>query len=141
MIEFFVPAAPVAQPRQRHRVTRIGGRTVAQNYTPESHPVNEFKRAVRFWAKREIKSPLVGPIAVDLLLIFPRPKSRRRKFNKTEPYCQKPDWDNLSKSICDALNGVAWKDDAQITSARICKRLAGDNVAPGVRITITEDSA
>ena len=49
MIAFTVPALPVAQPRQRHRVASIGGRMVAQNYTPTKSPANEFKATVNIW--------------------------------------------------------------------------------------------
>lgn len=33
----------------------------------------------------------------------------------------KPDWDNISKNICDALNGVAWPDDKAITDGAVHK--------------------
>ena len=33
----------------------------------------------------------------------------------------KPDWDNISKNICDALNGVAWSDDKAITDGAVHK--------------------
>ena len=33
----------------------------------------------------------------------------------------KPDWDNVAKLVCDALNGVAWKDDSQVTNASAMK--------------------
>jgi Holliday junction resolvase RusA-like endonuclease len=29
------------------------------------------------------------------------------------------DWDNLAKNICDALNGVVWKDDKSIREALV----------------------
>lgn len=35
---------------------------------------------------------------------------------------KKPDWDNVGKIICDALNGVAFHDDAQIVDGRTIKR-------------------
>ena len=34
----------------------------------------------------------------------------------------KPDLDNIAKGICDALNGIAWKDDKQITDLYVGKR-------------------
>lgn len=33
----------------------------------------------------------------------------------------KPDWDNVGKIVCDALNGIAWHDDAQVTQATVRK--------------------
>lgn len=35
---------------------------------------------------------------------------------------KKPDWDNIGKIICDALNKVAFCDDAQIVDGRVIKR-------------------
>lgn len=37
---------------------------------------------------------------------------------------KKPDWDNIGKIVCDALNGVAWYDDAQIVDGRVIKLYA-----------------
>lgn len=37
---------------------------------------------------------------------------------------KKPDWDNIGKIICDALNGVAFHDDAQIVDGRVIKLYA-----------------
>lgn len=37
---------------------------------------------------------------------------------------KKPDWDNIGKIICDALNGIVWKDDAQIVDGRVVKLYA-----------------
>ena len=39
---------------------------------------------------------------------------------------KKPDTDNIIKIICDALNGLAYKDDAQIVSNSTEKRYAND---------------
>jgi Holliday junction resolvase RusA-like endonuclease len=33
----------------------------------------------------------------------------------------KPDADNLAKSVCDALNGVAWVDDKQVIKLHVFK--------------------
>ena len=38
------------------------------------------------------------------------------------PPTKKPDADNVVKIICDALNDVAWADDAQITVLHFEKR-------------------
>ncbi len=62
-IQFIVPAIPIAQPRQRHRVMRIGGRTIAQNYTPKKDPVNQFKATVALVASEHTNGspPHEGP--------------------------------------------------------------------------------
>lgn len=46
------------------------------------------------------------------------------------------DVDNLGKAVCDGLNRVAWKDDAQIIDLSLYKRY--DKEYPRTMITITE---
>lgn len=43
------------------------------------------------------------------------PKSRKQAMSEgIVRHIKKPDIDNLTKSVLDALNGVAWEDDSQI---------------------------
>lgn len=35
---------------------------------------------------------------------------------------RKADWDNSVKTLCDALNGIAWADDSQIDEACVSMR-------------------
>ena len=37
---------------------------------------------------------------------------------------KKPDWDNVGKIVCDALNKIAFCDDTQIVDGRVVKRYA-----------------
>ncbi len=56
---------------------------------------------------------------------MPKSYSKNKRLlctqNVTPPTC-KPDWDNIGKALCDALNGVAYGDDASIYDAHIVKR-------------------
>lgn len=49
----------------------------------------------------------------------------------------KPDWDNISKNICDALNGTAYNDDKAIVYGIVHKYYAENDYAE-VRITAKE---
>lgn len=49
---------------------------------------------------------------------------------------KKPDSDNIAKSILDALNGIAYKDDSQIVELTV-KKLYADK--PYVRVTLEGD--
>jgi len=124
--EFTVNHAPVGQPR--HRVGTIGGH--ARLYLPSKHPVYSFKRAVQVAFGRHNKLP--GAIEIVVNAWFPRPKS---KTWKTKPmpwyrHTAKPDADNVLKAVLDALNKVAWVDDAQISSATIRKFVcSGDDIS------------
>jgi len=122
MIEFTVPGIPVAQPRQRTRVANFGGRMVAQIYTPAKHPANEFKAAVRnAFPKGEAVSD--QPLQMLLRFVFPRPasKTRKRGDNPRLPKTSKPDCDNLAKTVMDALNGIAYRDDSQVWNLTVEK--------------------
>lgn len=140
MISFTVPCVPVAQPRQRHRVMKMGGNSFVKNYTPADHPVNAFKSAVQVAAKAAYDGPpLEGPLLLRAAFVLPRPKKYCRK--KDDPgrlWCSsKPDIDNLAKSLKDALNRLAWKDDSQVCMAELEKKYASMDEQPFVGVTIT----
>jgi Holliday junction resolvase RusA-like endonuclease len=46
---------------------------------------------------------------------------RRRAAAIGTPHTQKPDADNLAKAIKDALNRLAWTDDAQVAELTVRK--------------------
>lgn len=48
------------------------------------------------------------------------PKSRPKKV-ESEPDTIKPDCDNVGKIVLDALNGVAYDDDGQVTCLLVVK--------------------
>lgn len=67
--------------------------------------------------------------------MLPRPV--RTPKSRTPPAIKKPDGDKLLRAVLDALTGVAWVDDSQVTDARARKRLAELDAPPGVYIAIT----
>lgn len=136
-VSFTVPAVPVAQPRQRHAM--IAGRV--RNYTPSKHPVNDFKATVRMafhQATKGIDWDAHAAFTVSIDAIFPRPKAKTTKKGPNARYrkTSKPDWDNIGKSVCDALNMLAWADDSQIVEALVSKWVAAGIEQPHVRIII-----
>ena len=141
MIRFVVPAIPVAQPRQRTRVVGKGGRYFAHNYTPTSAPVNAFKAAVQQAAAAVYSGPpLEGPIALAVLFVLPRPK---RLLWKTRPMPRdwqpaRPDEDNLSKAVRDALEGILWRNDSQICLPLAAKMVAAGREQPHVVIQVQD---
>lgn len=74
--------------------------------------VHSFRPIPVSWSAREREAALVGAIL---------PTSR-------------PDWDNYGK-ITDALNGVVWHDDAQVTDGRVIKIYSDQ---PALRIEVRE---
>ena len=119
MIRFEILGQPVA--KQRPRVTRAG---IA--YTP-SKTVN-YESVVRYTYQSQFPQQelILGRIEASITAVFPIPKSYSKK--KTEEllgghnnYDKKPDCDNLAKIILDSLNGIAYKDDSQVTVLHIRK--------------------
>lgn len=143
MIDFIVPAIPIAQPRQRHRLVTSGGKTFASNYTPARDPVNAFKAACQLAAAQAYQGPPLDDCDISLRLVFVMPR-RSNMLWKTKPMprvcyrVKKNDWDNLGKSVCDALNGLVWTDDGLIHSTHIERWYASGEEQPHCEIEITK---
>lgn len=140
-ILLIVPAIPVAQPRQRHRVMNIGGHAVAKNYLPQKSPVNAYKASIQHALHEAYQGPpLEGPLSVTMVFVMPRPGNRiwKKRAMPRELCVKKPDVDNLYKSSADALTGLAFRDDAQIVQATVEKWIAAGDEAAHVRIRITQ---
>lgn len=136
---FVVPSLPVAQPRQQHRVATVHGRPMAMNYTPSKHPVNQFKAAVQMACQLAYRGPVIeAGVVLRVIAVFPRPKGMvwKTKPMPRVPKLSKPDFDNLSKSVSDALNGILWRDDAQVYDGGCAKFIAAGNEQPHVEISI-----
>lgn len=136
--EFVVTAVPVAQPRARATVGASGHARMYE--AKKGHPIYDFKAQVRLVASPLFDAPLLGPVRLDLTFVLPRPK---RLIWKTRAMpraicASGKDIDNLQKSVQDALNGIAWKDDAQIAVATTGKVFAAADEKPGVHVRIRE---
>ena len=105
MIEFRIHGEPVA--KGRPRFARRG--EFVATYTPKKTrdaERNFLAQAIQF----KPDTPLQGALEVTLVFSRLKPKSKPKKVI----YCTtKPDLDNSIK-ILDSLNGVFWRDDAQI---------------------------
>ena len=113
-----IPGEPVS--KGRPRMTKRG-----HTYTPKR--TVDYERMVQTLFHSEYGSPKPeGPILLRLDLYFGIPKSRSKATRKRmqqglERPCKRPDIDNCMKAVCDALNGIAYKDDSQIVAAVIQK--------------------
>lgn len=85
------------------------------------------KTAVGFAFRAANPGPmLTGPVAVRIVAVFPPPKATPKRdafrvFAETLPKATKPDADNIAKLVLDALNGLAWRDDAQVCDLSVRK--------------------
>jgi Holliday junction resolvase RusA-like endonuclease len=75
--------------------------------------------------------PLECPLYVEVIFYFPFAKSATKAFRKQnfhQPYCKRPDIDNLLKFYLDLLLGVVYKDDSLIVKVVAQKVYAAEGV-------------
>lgn len=108
----------------RPRFTRCG-----KPYTDKK--TRDYENEVRK-AYKEARGPMFhGPVNVEIYAFHAVPKSWNKAArtialaNETAPM-RKPDADNIAKIILDALNGLAWKDDTQVSRLTVVKLFSED---------------
>lgn len=134
MVKFTVPGAPKGKGRPRFSSRNGKVRT----YTPDTTASYEDLVRMEYGSQCSGISFGDGPVAVTILAKFPIPKSvtkqRRAAMLRHERPAKKPDADNIAKIVCDALNGIAYDDDAQVVSLKVEKMYAAE---PMVCVVIT----
>lgn len=140
-LEFFAAGIPKAQPRTKARACG----KFAQVYTPKT--ADDWKMIVRHeameaWKMSGNHATWTGPIRVDMVFYFPRPKGHYRGNGQLKPsaprwHTTKPDCDNCCKAVLDALtNARLWTDDKQVCISVVEKHYA--NSHPGCRVNVRE---
>ena len=135
-IKFKVEHRPIAQPRQRF--TKNG-----RPYRDSHHPVHAYRAQIVTAARGAwVAAPLEGPISLTVVAVMPRRKSEQWKTRPTPAYrhTKRPDIDNLMKAVMDALNGVLYKDDAQVCEIYVQKVVAPGGQDPHTYVTVKEMS-
>jgi len=111
-LHFEVPIAPCGKARARATKNR--------HYTPLE--TKAAQRIIANVARREMRIKNMGPMweGPVALTIFAWFKTDEKEKHYTSADC-KPDWDNIGKLVSDALTGVAWKDDCQVSRGMVEK--------------------
>lgn len=104
--------------KPRPRITRKGGKTYA--YTPKKYQDCETKIAYEY-ERQGGEFFGAGELAVNIIICRKQPKGTPKKYYEIEDTVR-PDIDNIAKSVLDALNGVAYTDDCQVTSLKVDKQ-------------------
>ncbi len=133
-IWFFVPGPP--RGKGRPRAARMGKRI--RLYTDDKTVSYESTVALAASRAMASRAPIQGPVSVSMSIALPIPASWSKKKQAQALSGQllptgKPDADNVVKAVFDAINGIVWGDDTQVTDARITKRY-GD--IPGVSVAV-----
>ena len=123
-MKFKVPGKP--QGKARARVVNFGGR--ARAYTPEQTILyeNYIKQCFLSAATPNDKELYEKPLHLQIIAVYGIPKGFSKvkeiqALNGELKPCVKPDIDNIAKVVCDALNGIAYKDDNQIVTLVVGK--------------------
>lgn len=129
----YIWLAGTVRGKGRPRFTRSTGHI----YTP-TQTIN-YEASLRLAAQSAMKGiPLFdGPVRISIIAQFAVPESyskvkRNLALSNDLKPTKKPDWDNIAK-LTDALNGIVWADDKQITDATFAKRYSDQ---PGLAIQV-----
>jgi Holliday junction resolvase RusA-like endonuclease len=114
VIQFTVPGEALAFARARLGKTGM-------HFTPK--PQRDFMATIKALAADAMGDlPLLdGPLELKALVVFPLPKSAPKRKPPTWK-STRPDASNHVKLLEDALNGIVWRDDAQVASLHVWKR-------------------
>ena len=120
---FVIPGEPYGKGRPRFSNAGAYVRT----YTPEK--TASYENLVKLTYSRQcagFRFAKETALDVRIMAYYKIPKSAGKKKaqlmrEKAIRPTVKPDYDNIGKIVCDALNGIAYHDDAQIVDAMIRK--------------------
>lgn len=136
-MEFQVLGTPVG--KHRPRFSTVHGYAQAIKQKEDVYYENLVKLCFS-QAKPEGYDLYEKPLKVEIRAFFDIPKAFSKKRTKEAlegciSPLKKPDADNIAKIICDALNGVAYKDDVQIVELVVRKCYAE---MPSVSVIVEE---
>lgn len=120
-------------PQGSKRAFIVNGRAVLVESSSEK--VKAWRKVVAQVAKIHADAcPIDGSVAVNVVFRL-RPPKALRGF---PAHTKRPDVDKLLRSTFDAISGVLWNDDSQVTSVHAVKRYALPDEEPGATIEVRE---
>jgi crossover junction endodeoxyribonuclease RusA len=124
-LDIFVPGRPRTKGSWRP-ITRANGSVFMKPSTDEK----PWAIAVAYEARQGVKKLVSKPnaVTVELSFNFATPKKATNTFPQG-------DVDKLARSCLDALTGICWQDDVQVSDLRVTKTYGGDE---GVLILVKE---
>lgn len=135
-VDFTVLGPPQGKGRARSAVLK-NGNTV--HYTPSNTRTYELVIATVAADSMRGRELMEGPLHLHINAYFevphswPKWKAREALLGNILPTV-KPDLDNIEKAVKDALNGVVWRDDTQVTS---CLKFKTYSDRPRVAVSVT----
>lgn len=129
----------VAQPQGSMISFRAkSGAVITKSDNPALKP---WRQAVAAAAIAAGVKPLDGPVGLEITFYLPRPKGHftpKGALRPTAPAVPttRPDADKVLRAVQDALKGVAYRDDSQVTDPAPHKRYCAPDQPPSTLITI-----
>ena len=138
-LTFSIEGIPQGKGRARSRiVSPKAGAAFVSHYTPQK--TRDYEESIAWAARAAMRGrpPLDEALALGLVVRFPVPASwSRRKAQEALSGIRhpgvKPDLDNIEKAVCDALNGIVWRDDALVCEVAKIKRYSE---RPGIDVIV-----
>jgi Holliday junction resolvase RusA-like endonuclease len=132
---FTIPGKPMGQPRARF--ARMG--KFVKTYDPKE--AVSYKATIIQLARAAGVRQMIGPVRLAIDAYLPRPKRLWRKIDPSAaiPAECKPDWDNIGKIVSDALNGIAYADDAQVWHGSVKTWYHAKGDMPRVEVSISAE--
>lgn len=133
-VGFFVAGIPIPQgskkgfsPRGSTRVTLVDSNK--EKLKPWRSEITRIARASGL-----DRPQMLGPVRLDVVFVFERPVSVKRRLPAVAP-----DLDKLIRAIGDGITDAGvWKDDGQVIRI-VAEKVYGD--APGAHVSVSEMSA
>lgn len=114
----------------------------------------DWRQAIAAEARGAIAGspPLAGPVVLQLGFRFARPETHFLPANSRRPAPElrldapvfvtgMPDIDKVTRAALDAMTGVIYLDDSQVTTLSVVKRYADPSEGPGVHVTVRSSEA
>lgn len=148
ILEFSVTGTPVPQGSMQAFVRGGKAHVVAGNAGPLERWRGDIRGASRpAIAAYELPAMGVAAVKVALVFRFLRPASHFLPANGKRQVAElrasapatltaRPDVDKLARAVLDALTGIVWDDDDQVTALYAAKRYVELGEPPGVGIRI-----
>jgi Holliday junction resolvase RusA-like endonuclease len=145
--EFFVPGIPVPKGSAKgFYIKSIQRVVITQDNEKKQKPWASMIAVLA--RKAGVMFIQDGPVIIDLVFYFQRPKGHFRTNGELRPTAPvhkttKPDEDKLRRCVMDALTGIAYHDDSQVIGGSQFKYFIGAKDCasyernPGCRVMIT----
>lgn len=131
----FIPGAPT--PQGSHKAYIVGGFAKVTDDNPKTRPWRaDIHAAVREITGTTIVFP-TEPVALSMVFVMPRRVAEPKR--STPAHTRKPDVDKLARAVLDALAGLIYTHDQQVTDLRARKRTARIGETPGAHIEWRHD--